>query len=200
MATWKVLCDIVLPKPGDSELFPEIEILGKEIIFVEDFVINIFKTATETARKELGHNWGFVFNAIDRTDKRTGKNYYEYLLDRNSGVAPSLRVNLNKHQIQYLNTAISQIYEHCYSKSPAWEAEERLLYYPDGFLRRLKPNVSILIHNFNGNIMNHDEFKSLSNFYSNVNPDELSILNMEHPITVDEYDTLRNYYILQSKG
>ncbi|MFN0200941.1 MAG: hypothetical protein ACKVTZ_05445 [Bacteroidia bacterium] len=195
MATWKIMCDVLIPRKGDVNVFPEMEIIEKEIHLEEDFVINIYKVASEIAKKELGNNYGYLFTSIDRTDKKTGKNYHGYIIDNETGMGgePELEVVLDKQQRQILAGIKDAIMENCYQKSGSAEflATNRIFHF-DGIVNRIKTNVSYLSDNWS-KILSHDEYASLSNFYNNITPNEISILNMKDSITVDDYDVLKTY-------
>lgn len=196
MVTWKITCDVIKPLKGDVNIFPKMEIIEKEIQLREDSVNHIYKIASKIAKEEIGDNYGYLFTSIDRTDKKTGSEYYQYIVNDEDGMdsEPELKVILDKQQNQILTQIQDAILKNCYQRNISTpNPEETRVDYPAGFLKRLGLNISLLYHNW-GKIMNHDEYNSLSNFYNNVTPNEILILNMKDRVTLDDYDILKLYY------
>jgi hypothetical protein len=214
MATWKVVFTVLKPKEGDTNIFPESEIVEKEIHFEENKVFNIYTIAQEIAQTELIKRdgcLGYEFKHIDRTDKKTSKNYHNYMLpepylsewEQDFQYGPTFKVWFNQTQLKEIETAKNRIMERIAvkimdnSKLDKNRGSGTHLTFPYervAYLQKSSHGLPMWHNGNGGTILSHHAFECLANFYNNISPLELEILNLGKIATVEEYESAWEYF------
>lgn len=201
MATWIAEINAAIIANG-IEVFPKVSFKTFHVEVVENSVIRLARTVKEEAFQVQDNVIDVEVKSIDRTDKKTGKDYSGYCTEKYPDPLnePTFGYSLNEKQIEKIKIEKNKIYEKLESKG---KIDKLRLPRFEYIIHKLNDQSAFIVQNWVGIISHEDALtviESILNFYLSLSPEEIHILNIDRgKISFAAYELLRKYFTQTDK-